>query len=555
MLRSRFGESLSHLKLLTSKIKPCYKYGRRNIPRLVAITLLGTNALTASFSRPPALCKELSAPFAPTPSHKSIRKRQRAFWRRLRRKMKVWVEMLIRSIYLGLIFAPAAITLPFAVIQGLDKEKGGKGDWWWNWLRECVRQSGPCNIKFSQWLSQRPDLFPLLLCDQLRDLQVNASTHSIKHSLRALEKAFGRKWSETITLARNEHDEPVIIGSGCIAQVFRGRLKKQKKGGGEEEHDVAVKVVHPRAAKSIAADTNIMLALARLIELLPGTDSLSLHESVQEFTKLMLSQLDLRNEAKSLKEFRKNFAISTSAADGNNQYRRRVRFPGPLAVSKSVLVETFEEGETIAEAMKAIESDHQVRSGLAQVLLDAILKMTFEDNYIHADLHSGNIIVRGLRNGNVGESGGITLSLIDTGLVAALGVVERRDFLDLFRAVVQNQGALAGRLMIERNKHPRNETMPRETRAAFEGEVAALVQEVHSSGLSLGRIGVAALLQKLLVACYRHQVKLESKFVSTILAIGVVEGLGRRLDPDVDVLQKAAPYIVRASLSSLSSNT
>jgi aarF domain-containing kinase len=85
--------------------------------------------------------------------------------------------------------------------------------------------------------------------------------------------------------------------------------------------------------------------------------------------------------------------------------------------------------------------------------------------------------------------------------------------------------------------------------------VAALVQEVHSSGLSLGRIGVAALLQKLLVACYRHQVKLESKFVSTILAIGVVEGLGRRLDPDVDVLQKAAPYIVRASLSSLSSNT
>ena len=56
------------------------------------------------------------------------------------------------------------------------------------------------------------------------------------------------------------------------------------------------------------------------------------------------------------------------------------------------------------------------------------------------------------------------------------------------------------------------------------------------------------ILQSLLVACYKYQVKLESKFVSVLLAIGVVEGLGRRLDPDVDILKKAAPYILKAAV-------
>lgn len=64
----------------------------------------------------------------------------------------------------------------------------------------------------------------------------------------------------------------------------------------------------------------------------------------------------------------------------------------------------------------------------------------------------------------------------------------------------------------------------------------------------MGRIGIGALLQKVLVLCYLHQVKLEPKFVSVMIAMGVVEGLGKRLDPDVDVLMRAAPYVLKAAL-------
>ena len=509
-----------------------------NASKGMAVSVLSSMTLLSTLPTKPAVC-EADVVLQPVVStRKQERKKQRRFWRRLRRKVRVWIEMMIRSIYLGFIFAPAAITLPLAALQGLDNDNSGSGGWWWQWLRNCVRRSGPCTIKFSQWLSQRPDLFPLLLCNELRDLQINATRHSSEHSMKSLEKAFGPKWAARIYLEKDEEGQPTVIGSGCIAQVFKGRYKKQ---------NVAVKVVHPHAAKSIMTDTNIMLTLTRLLEYLPGTESLSLHESVAEFTKLMLSQLDLRNEAKALDQFRTNFGLM-SPKEKEVGYRDGLRFAEPLASAKTVLIESFERGRTIAEAMQAIEENSDVRNQLSQILLDAILKMTFEDNYIHADLHSGNIIVRGLEHPKTSGRAPVEVSLIDTGLVAQMESVERRDFLDLFQAVVQNKGEVAGRLMIERNRHPKNASMSEATRQAFAMEVASVVDEVHSSGLSLGRIGVAALLQKLLVACYRHQVKLESKFVSTVLAIGVVEGLGRRLDPDVDVLKRAAPYIFKATL-------
>jgi aarF domain-containing kinase len=488
---------------------------------------------------------------------KSSKREYRKYMKRLRKKVVEWVEMLIRSIYLSFVFAPAAVTLPLALLQGIDDVDEEGKHWWWSLLRNCIRRSGPCTIKFSQWACQRADLFPLLMCTQLQDLQINAARHSLIDSLRALKntRELGGKWENTLSLEKGEDGEPVLLGSGCIAQVFKAKYKEDGVKR-DDRKSVAVKVVHPSAARSIKADTNIMLAITRVLEaVVPGSESLSLHESVQEFTSIMLRQLDLRNEAESLRIFRRNF--SSSSSQGGSSSGDGVRFPSPLVTGRNVLVETLEPGSTVAELMPVIEGNAGVRQQLTQVLLDTILKMTFEDNYIHADLHSGNIMVSGLdsssgsNNNNNNSAKSLGISIIDTGLVASLNGQDRRNFIDLFSAVVRNKGEEAGSLMIERNRHPANAAMTEESRRKFAAEIAGVVDEVHSSGLSLGRIGVAALLQKVLVACYKHQVKLESKFVSTVLAIGVVEGLGRRLDPDVDVLKKAAPYIFKATLRSL----
>ena len=75
-----------------------------------------------------------------------------------------------------------------------------------------------------------------------------------------------------------------------------------------------------------------------------------------------------------------------------------------------------------------------------------------------------------------------------------------------------------------------------------------LVQGVHSSGLSLGTIGIGELLTQVLTLCYLHSVKLDAAFVRVVLGMAVVEGLGRRLDPDINLLNEALPYILRAKI-------
>jgi len=67
-------------------------------------------------------------------------------------------------------------------------------------------------------------------------------------------------------------------------------------------------------------------------------------------------------------------------------------------------------------------------------------------------------------------------------------------------------------------------------------------------GLALKNVSIGRLLQKVLITCYRHQVKLDHKFVSLVLALGVMEGLGQRLDPDVNILLKATPWVLQAVL-------
>ena len=142
------------------------------------------------------------------------------------------------------------------------------------------------------------------------------------------------------------------------------------------------------------------------------------------------------------------------------------------------------------------------------------------------------------------DNQGIKLCFIDAGLVVSLQPSDRRNLIDLFKAVITNDGYAVGKLMVERSRS----TSSIQDAEGFAVAMRDIVQDVHQSGLTLGRIGVSALLQKVLGLCYKHQVKLESRFASVIVAMGVVEGLGRQLDPNIDILQKAAPYVMRASL-------
>ena len=111
--------------------------------------------------------------------------------------------------------------------------------------------------------------------------------------------------------------------------------------------------------------------------------------------------------------------------------------------------------------------------------------------------------------------------MIDAGLTASLSKQDRSNFIQVFNAIIRNDGELVGQLMIDKSVHKNTCRNPE----LFKKELKRIVSEVHKEGLSLKNVSVSSLLKALLVSCYIHQVKLEAKFVSLILAITVLEGM------------------------------
>lgn len=144
------------------------------------------------------------------------------------------------------------------------------------------------------------------------------------------------------------------------------------------------------------------------------------------------------------------------------------------------------------------------------------------------------------------------LILLDTGIYSELHREDRLNFLALFKAVIEDDGRGAARMMIEKSREfelPNGQKTKLQPlrQEEFEEKIQAVVHAARTQGLLLGHEGVSGLLRNVLGLCYEHRVKLEPHFVSVVLSVAIIEGLGRRLDPDVDLLARAAPFIAKAA--------
>ncbi|CAM9689021.1 unnamed protein product, partial [Phaeothamnion confervicola] len=355
-------------------------------------------------------------------------------------------------------------------------------------------------------------------------LHAGTRAHERSWTEAALAAAFGAGWSKNLRL-----DAGGPVGSGAVAQVHRGELMM-----GDERTLVAIKVLHPSVRSGMELDLGLMRFTASLLEALPRLKWLSLRESVDEFGDLMQKQLDLRLEARNLNRFRHNFAR-----------REGVVFPEPVQgwVSEHVLVESFESGDHISSYLD--KGDSAFRKRLARLGLSAFLDMVFTDNFMHGDLHPGNILVQQWPASDASErtSASPRLVFLDVGIVSELGPKDRRNFVDLFYAIVRGDGREAGRLMISRARDQRCKDPE-----AFQAAIEELVDGARARDLRLGEVHVAELLRRVLALCCIHQVKLESKFAAVVVAIAVLEGVGRSLDPDLNILQAAGPALLKAYL-------
>ena len=281
-----------------------------------------------------------------------------------------------RGLALLLIFLPVLLSAPLAWLI-----RPFRTAIWFKLVKASLASAGTAFIKWGQWASVRPDMFPEALCGALAELHSQAPEHSFEHSRKEVEASFGTSLEEVF-----DGFEQKPVASGSIAQVHRATL---------EGRPVAVKVRHPHVVRRIVTDFTLMRMLADLSGfLLPG---LNLKQSVEQFSGTMVAQTRLDIEGEHLERFCWNF--------GTRAWRDcafpKVLRPKRVAPTRAVLVETFEPGELVSkytvEKTLGLESGQQLPEDLAHFIVsrgeDTYLKMLLVDNLMHADLHPGNILL------------------------------------------------------------------------------------------------------------------------------------------------------------------
>ncbi|KAI1343147.1 ABC1 family protein [Xylariaceae sp. FL0016] len=510
----------------------------------------------------------------------------------------------VRFCHLVVIFVPVILAVP-AIWLGprqpnQDNERSGTLIWY-NFLVYAMESAGPAFIKLGQWAASRTDIFPDKMCEIMSKLHSHAPAHSLHETKRIVEAAFDGRDFEDIF----EEFEKDPLGVGAIAQVYKAKLKPELTVPGDVDVNhtpknirqnvkqnvhtvlksspkrvpssyVAVKVLHPRVERTVRRDLRIMGFFAAALNMIPTIEWLSLPDEVAQFGEMMRLQLDLRIEAANLAKFRRNF-----------KDRATVWFPFPYLefTTRQVLIEEYAQGIPLADFLE--NGGGAFQQDIAQEGLDGFLRMLLIDNFIHADLHPGNIMVRFYeakqpdlnfrgkssqelqpqdqpdvteevlarlrpfrKRKNIAaweaelkkideEGFRPQLIFIDAGLVTELNTTNRKNFLDLFRAVAEFDGYKSGHLMCERCRQPE---------AVIDQEIFALKMQhlvlgVKSRTLALGNVKIGDILQQVLDMVRQHHVRMEGDFINVVISILLLEGIGRSLDPNLDLLSSSLPIL------------
>lgn len=263
--------------------------------------------------------------------------------------------------------SPLAILAPAAVV--LESER--LTEWAWQYTISTMQALGPVAVKFCQWIATRRDMFPPVLCDRLGVLHDSGYPHAWSHTHKMLTESFGNYRKKGLKI-----DE--VIGCGSAAQVYRGRLETEDGNGETKSRPVAVKVLHPKFARSVDRDLSLMQSIADFLNSLPSETikMVNLPRATQNFGEILRLQADLTNESKNLTTFRSNFYDSAEA-----EARSRIYFPNPVPgwSSEKALIEDYVQDATPISTFLNDSSPEgvELRKELSGPLLRGFLKMVF----------------------------------------------------------------------------------------------------------------------------------------------------------------------------------
>ncbi|MBE9473049.1 MAG: AarF/ABC1/UbiB kinase family protein [Chloroflexi bacterium] len=373
-------------------------------------------------------------------------------------------------------------------------------------VRLVLEELGPTFIKLGQVLSTRPDLIPPAYITELAKLQDTVPPAEWEPVRAQIEAELGAPLEKLFTTF-----DPTPIAAASLAQVHTATLP--------DGSDVVVKVQRPNIEATIETDLEILFDLARLLQArTPLGELYDLPEIAEDFATTLQAELDYRREGRNADRFRANFA--------DEHYLHIPQIYWDYTTHRVLILERIS-GIKIddIEALDAVGYD---RPRIALHTIRMIVKEVLEDGFFHADPHPGNFVVMP----------GEVIGAMDFGMVGHLGRREKDELIRLYIAAIQlddeglvdqliHMGAAAGQV----------------DRAGLQRDVARMLHKYQ--GLPLEAINTSEVIEESMSLAFRHHLHMPSEYWLLAKTLGMMEGVGLKLDPGFDVFAVSRPYVRR----------
>ncbi len=377
-------------------------------------------------------------------------------------------------------------------------------------LRRALEELGPIFVKFGQVLSTRRDLMPPDLADELARLQDRVPPFDTALAIAQIQRSLHAHPDELFASF-----DRTPVASASIAQVHFATLRDGK--------EVAVKVLRPGMKKLIDEDVALMHIAAEWIgRIWADSKRLKPREVVAEFDKYLHDELDLMREAANASQLRRNFADSDLLMVPEMYWDY---------CSSSVIVMERMHGIPVSQidrlAAEGVDLQKLSRDGV-----EIFFTQVFRDGFFHADMHPGNILV------SIAPATFGRYIALDFGIVGTLNDFDKdylsQNFLAFFRRDYKRVA----------EAHIESGWAPRETRVdELESAVRACCEPIFDRPLK--DISFGQILLRLFQTSRRFNVEVQPQLVLLQKTLLNIEGLGRQLDPDLDLWKTAKPYLER----------
>jgi ubiquinone biosynthesis protein len=360
-------------------------------------------------------------------------------------------------------------------------------------------------MKFGQVLSTRQDLLPPGFAEVLRDLQDNCPAMPRGDAERAVREGLGKSVDELF--AQFDH-EP--IASASIAQVHHAVTH-----GGDE---VAVKIQRLGIRRSILRDLDLLAYLAAIVDaLIEESGMVTPRDIVDEFEYALLGELDFEREAAMMRRFYANL-------EGTDRPYVIPRVYDDLS-SRTVLTMEVLRGAS----MTALGPEYDKRK-IAENVISLSFEQLFLDGLFHADPHPGNAFV--LEDGR--------LALLDFGCVGEVSFAMRETIVGMVVSITTRDADNVARLLYRIGIPDKRISLHR-----LRDDCASLFDRYLRDTTTLANVEASALLSELFQLAARYGIRIPREYALMARASVTVEGVLRQLDPDLEVLKTAGPYIKR----------